>query len=469
MPGAGIITINQMDKTGYFNLTAEKEDYLWNHAVIVLDTSTLGNLYCMAEEPKQTLLDIFKIVEKRVWLPGHVVYEYKKNRTDLIERSFESYFLPKQGVYVNKYESEMNEFLKENSSDNYHPYLDPKSLKVIEAADTIIRENLKVIKDEIKAQYSKRQEALRGVIENDAIQRFVEAVSKGEPFGFSEQLEIAREGELRYRNLVPPGYEDAPPFYENKKGLQRYGDLIVWKEILRFSKEKQLPIIFVCNDLKNDWFYFEGKRATSTPRHELIKEFQDETGQLFWMYSLKDFINKLEEKYKDAEALPLFPKLEMVKRVLINNENKQRGRKYKNPNAVLVARCEECDDIITIRKDEIDWEWEGVSIEEREMGQEIQYEHEEYLECENGHSLTIRFIIWEYPAGVIDCTEVECDGGEIEEEFDFEDTFPVDRPEDYEEDQVCVKCGIHGPTNHLGLCPECYRAYKEFMEPGGVQ
>ena len=136
---------------------------------------------------------------------------------------------------------------------------------------------------------------------------------------------------------------------------------------------------------------------------------------------------------------------------------------------MLVARCEECDDIITIRKDEIDWEWEGVSIEEREMGQEIQYEHEEYLECENGHSLTIRFIIWEYPVGVIDCTEVECDGGEIEEEFDFEDTFPVDRPEDYEEDQVCVKCGIHGPTNHLGLCPECYRAYKEFMEPGGVQ
>ena len=50
-----------MDKTGYFNLTAEKEDYPWNHAVIVLDTSTLGNLYCMAEEPKQTLLDIFKI------------------------------------------------------------------------------------------------------------------------------------------------------------------------------------------------------------------------------------------------------------------------------------------------------------------------------------------------------------------------------------------------------------------------
>lgn len=456
-----------MDKTGYFKLTKDEENYLWDKAVIVLDTSTLGNLYCMAEEPKQTLLEIFDIVKKRVWLPAHVVYEYKKNRNDLIERSFESYFLPKQGVYVNKYEAEMAEFLKENSSDNYHPYLELKSLKVIEAADKIIRENLKIIKDEIKAQYTIRQQALREVLTNDTIQKFVESVSKGEPFSFNEQVEIAKEGELRYRNLIPPGYEDAPPFYNDKKGLQRYGDLIVWKEILRHAKENHVPILFVCNDLKNDWFYFEGKRATSTPRHELIKEFQDETGQLFWMYSLKDFINKLEEKYKDAEALPLFPKLEMVKRVLINNENKQKGRKYKNPSALLVVKCEECDDIITIRKDEIDWEWEGVSVEEREMGEEVRFEHEEYVECENGHSLTIRFIIWEYPAGVINCTEVECDGGEVEEEFDFEDTLPVFVPED--EEEVCEKCGIHGPTNHMGLCPECYRDYKEFMGLDGVQ
>lgn len=34
-----------MDNTGYFKLKTEEENHLWNKAVIVLDTSTLGNLY----------------------------------------------------------------------------------------------------------------------------------------------------------------------------------------------------------------------------------------------------------------------------------------------------------------------------------------------------------------------------------------------------------------------------------------
>lgn len=117
-----------MNKTEYFKLTINDEDYLWDNAVIVLDTSTLGNLYCLAEEPKKTLLEIFEIVKKRIWLPGHVVYEYRKNREDLVENSFEAYNLPKDGVFVNKYETEMNAFLSENRSDNYHPYLEAQAL-----------------------------------------------------------------------------------------------------------------------------------------------------------------------------------------------------------------------------------------------------------------------------------------------------------------------------------------------------
>lgn len=46
-----------MDKTGYFILSYDEEDYLWEKAVIVLDTSTIGNLYCMGDEPKQTLIE----------------------------------------------------------------------------------------------------------------------------------------------------------------------------------------------------------------------------------------------------------------------------------------------------------------------------------------------------------------------------------------------------------------------------
>ena len=448
-----------MNKTEYYKLTIKDEEYLWDNAIIVFDTSTLGNLYCLAEEPKKTLLEIFEIVKKRIWLPGHVVYEYRKNREALVENSFEAYNLPKNGVFVNRYETEMKEFLSENRSDNYHPYLEPQSLKKIEEADKIIRDNLKVIKDEIRNQYKKRHDSLRQEIANDSIQKFVDSIAAGEPFDYKSQLAILQEGEMRYRNLVPPGYKDAPPFDNKKVGLQRYGDLFIWKEILRYAKERQVPVLFVCNDLKNDWYQFDGNKPTDIPRHELIKEFQNETGQLFWMYSLKDFIGKLEDKYKDTEILPLFPKLEVVKRVLINNENKQRGRLYKNPSDVLVVKCNECDDLIVVRKDEIDWDWEAVSSDEREMGEEVEYEHVEYLECDKGHEVIVSFRIWEYPVGMFNDKDTDCEGGEIEHEFDFEDTLPLGDIADEE----CVRCGQRGPTDDMDLCPNCRREFEESL------
>lgn len=100
--------------------------------------------------------------------------------------------------------------------------------------------------------------------------------------------------------------------------------------------------------------------------------------------------------------------------MLIQNENRQKKRTYKNPSDVLVIKCDSCDDVIVVRKDEIDWDWdwEGVSTDEREMGEEIEYEHEESFECDNGHTVTVKFTIWEYSAGFIDNTEMDCEGGE---------------------------------------------------------
>ena len=47
--------------------------------------------------------------------------------------------------------------------------------------------------------------------------------------------------------------------------------------------------------------------------------------------------------------------------------------------------------------------------------------------------------------------------------FDFDDTLPVYVPED-DDYEVCVRCGKHGPTDHMGLCSDCQMRYKEFVE-----
>ena len=104
----------------------------------------------------------------------------------------------------------------------------------------------------------------------------------GKEYSFSKMMEIAREGSFRYSEEIPPGYEDG----KEKTGLQKYGDLFVWNQILDCAKSKQKDFIFVTNDVKIDW-YEEDKR---TPRFELLKEFREQENKRIWLLSMKNFI-----------------------------------------------------------------------------------------------------------------------------------------------------------------------------------
>lgn len=76
-------------------------------------------------------------------------------------------------------------------------------------------------------------------------------------------LRAANEGETRISHRLPPGFKDAA------KTENKYGDLIIWLEILEHLKaNKELPpkdgkpwdVLFVSNDEKSDWVYAPQKR-----------------------------------------------------------------------------------------------------------------------------------------------------------------------------------------------------------------
>ena len=109
--------------------------------------------------------------------------------------------------------------------------------------------------------------------------------------GFTEE-ELAKfeiEGGERYAKKVPPGYKD------NAKDSNKYGDLIIWREILKFAEAKGCSIIFVTRDLKEDWFQvLHG--MTCGPRQELIEEFkQYSPNGNFHIYTLDTFIQFANE------------------------------------------------------------------------------------------------------------------------------------------------------------------------------
>ncbi len=80
---------------------------------------------------------------------------------------------------------------------------------------------------------------------------------------------------------------------DNNNLNNAYGDLVIWKEIIKFAKNTNKDIIFVSSDRKDDWWnILLGK--TIGPRVELRKEFSNETDQRFHMYEMSNFINQYE-------------------------------------------------------------------------------------------------------------------------------------------------------------------------------
>ena len=133
--------------------------------------------------------------------------------------------------------------------------------------------SLSEMKQIVKEQHEKRKEEVSLMSKTDDILESIEKMNIREPFSFSELMEIAKDGEFRARNTFPPGYMDV----EKKIGLQKYGDLIVWKELLSEATKQKKPVIFVCDDTEKGDYYEVHKSGTppTTPRHELIKEFYD--------------------------------------------------------------------------------------------------------------------------------------------------------------------------------------------------
>ena len=65
---------------------------------------------------------------------------------------------------------------------------------------------------------------------------------------------------------------------------------MVWKEILRYAKTQDVDVIFVTHDQKEDWWNINHGKNIG-PRIELRKEFYEETGKKFHMYTMSSFLS----------------------------------------------------------------------------------------------------------------------------------------------------------------------------------
>lgn len=265
---------------GYYRPTEKEFSDLWNSCLFVLDANVLLNLYRYSQETSDELIQILKQISDRLWIPHQAALEYQKNRLQTIAKQLEVYDEIEKLVEDNKkkLKNKLDSFSK-------HPYIKANNLmKIMQKACTAIDKNLKKLKQGHPdlLQHDNLRDTLGTLLENKI----------GLPYSQKKLDVVYNLGKKRYEQEIPPGYGD-----KNKEGVKKYGDLILWLQIIDKAKKTNKPIILVTEDRKEDWWR-RFKNKTIGPRPELVNEIFSEAGVSFYLYQTDPFMENAQKLLK---------------------------------------------------------------------------------------------------------------------------------------------------------------------------
>ncbi|WP_335899786.1 PIN-like domain-containing protein [Shewanella algae] len=259
----------------FYKKTEQDLKELFDKAVFVFDTNVLLNLYRYSDTTRNDLLNAMETLTGRSFLPHRVASEYFENRLFVIFDQQEAYDKTVKSIKTLK---------SEIDNTKQHPFVS----KELQDRTGELFEELCSELDKWKGVHSDR--FLNDEILDKVSNIFESAVAK--PKTSDEINELARNGEGRYKERIPPGYMDESKVKSNaplNQQLKAYGDYLIWEEILDYANSKKTDVIFITDDEKEDWWQIV-KGKTIGPRPELIKEFFERTEKSFHMYTSHSFL-----------------------------------------------------------------------------------------------------------------------------------------------------------------------------------
>lgn len=282
---------------------------LWAEGVFVFDSNVLLDLYRL---PKSARNDLVNVIENkkfadRVWIGFQVILEFLNNRFEAISDQ-KNKFTSVRNILENAIEqyedltSNLEEELAKLKLRQRHSLIEPDKYinqKNIDSGIKYIQKFLETL-DKLEKKQS-------DVNDLDQIKEIVLKLFEGRigsGFDKIKLAEIYKEGEKRYENQIPPGYKDVKKtgshLFEDKEYVRKFGDLILWNEIIEKAKTDHLKfVILVTGDVKEDWWY-EKRGKKLGPRKELLNEIYFKVPELdvFHMYDTSTFLKYAKQQLK---------------------------------------------------------------------------------------------------------------------------------------------------------------------------
>lgn len=285
--------------SGFYGTNNNQEEQIWSaeNTVFIFDTNALLTLYRCEKNTRDAFFTQWEKIKERVWLPFHICLEYQRNRlnavkahvTELENIGSETEARVKNAVSMDNFDKGFVESIKR------YPELQREF--------TALKESFsKSIASFVEKNIHTRIAEANFFTDHDTIRDRIDSLTDSRTGEIPEAdyiRKLTEEGEKRYKNKVPPGFLDEKDkkeetfFYKGTQYFAKFGDWYIWKEILELvNRETKKGVIFVSNDLKEDWIYrIAGK--TRGPLEALRTELSESgNGTSLLLYSTSNFLKK---------------------------------------------------------------------------------------------------------------------------------------------------------------------------------
>jgi hypothetical protein len=288
---------------------------LWKTCVFAFDASALLDCYRLTPASCDEYFWALEKVKDRIWLPHQAGLEYYDNRVEVIETGEASY-----GRIPQIARDAANVFKK--ALDRYRQY------RWIEADrwESILERAVEQIVSEISAE----NHVLSGYPSVDPIEQRLQTLfagKVGDPY--LSMYKIFTRAEQRIQLSIPPGFKDSA----EKKDFHRYGDIVLWFQLLDFAKASKKGLVFITSDSKADWWN-RANGKTAGVRPELVQEMHMAAGVRFHMYTPNRFMEYAKQFFGSQEGAPVLERTadELLE---VQNQKAAEAERERIPVATL--------------------------------------------------------------------------------------------------------------------------------------
>ncbi|HGN8864993.1 PIN-like domain-containing protein [Klebsiella michiganensis] len=320
---------------GFYGLSPEQTSEIWNDktSVFIFDTNVLLLLYKCEVETRDSFFELWEKIKTRVWVPYHVCLEYQRNRLSAIKSH--TLELENFGQYI---KNQITSSLAIEHFDNKHKNTITRYEKLCEQLNILSEKIINISDEFIEEQIKTRIDAADFLNKHDTVRDRISDLLSSQIGAAPDQKrinELEEKGKKRYELLIPPGFEDAKTkndsfHYNGVTYKSMYGDWFIWSELLELVAQKACKgVIFISNDVKDDWFFKTGGKTRGPLEHLKTELKSSGNGTELLLYTSSSFLhnannflsgNKVsEEAIKEIEHINTPPQ-DKIKATEIYND-----------------------------------------------------------------------------------------------------------------------------------------------------